>query len=44
VNVRVSASVSHRLLELAPVNWTKTLELADVVALLDADPFRRASL
>lgn len=31
----------HRLLELAPLNWTKTREL---VALLDADPFRCASL
>lgn len=34
----------HRLLELSPVEWIKTRERADVVALLDANPFRRLTL
>jgi len=31
----------HRLLELAPVEWTKTCERADVRRLLEQNPFRR---
>jgi hypothetical protein len=34
----------HRLLDLAPVEWTKTRERPDVVALLDSNPFRRLTL
>ena len=34
----------HRLLELAPVEWSKTCELRDVRELLDANPFRRLTL
>ena len=34
----------HRLLELAPVEWSKTRELGDVRALLDANRFRRLTL
>ncbi len=34
----------HRMLDLAPVHWTKTREQDDVRALLDANPFRRLTL
>ena len=34
----------HRLLDLAPVEWTKTRERSDVAALLDRNPFRRLTL
>jgi hypothetical protein len=34
----------HRLLELSPVEWTKTRDRPDVLALLDANPFRRLTL
>jgi len=34
----------HRLLEIAPVNWTATAERDDVRALLDADPYRALTL
>jgi transposase len=34
----------HRLLELSPVEWIKTRDRQDVVALLDANPFRRLTL
>ena len=34
----------HQLLELAPLNWKKTRERADVAALLDADRFRQLTL
>jgi hypothetical protein len=34
----------HRLLDLAPVEWTKTRERGDVVALLEKNPFRRLTL
>lgn len=35
---------SHRLLELAPVNWIATRELADVRERLAADPYRALTL
>jgi len=35
---------AHRLLELSPVEWTNTRERADVVGLLEANPFRRPTL
>jgi transposase len=34
----------HRLLELSPVEWIKTRERADVIDLLDHNPFRRLTL
>jgi len=34
----------HRLLDLAPVAWTKTRERADVTRLLDGNPFRKLTL
>jgi transposase len=35
---------SHRLLELAPLNWNRTREQADVAALLAANPYRQLTL
>ena len=34
----------HRLLELSPVEWTKTRALDEVITLLDQNPFRRLTL
>jgi hypothetical protein len=34
----------HRLFDLAPVEWTKTRERGDVMALLEKNPFRRLTL
>ena len=34
----------HRLLELAPLNWSKTAEQDEVQALLAANPYRAATL
>jgi hypothetical protein len=34
----------HRLIDLAPVEWTKTRERGDVVAMLGNNPFRRLTL
>ncbi len=33
----------HRVLELSPIEWHKTRERADVIDLLDKNPFRRAT-
>ena len=35
---------SHRDLELAPLNWAKTAAVPETRALLDANPYRRATL
>jgi transposase len=35
---------AHRLLELAPLNWTRTSADDHVRALLDANPYRRLTI
>jgi len=35
---------AHALLDLAPLKWTQTREREDVVALLNANPFRRLTI